>query len=322
MDLFDRYLHAVRTSLPRAQRDDIIRELSEDLHAQAADREEALGHPLTAADHEAILRQFGHPMLLASRYRPQRHLIGAALMPFYVFALKVAFGIVVAVHVVSAAAMLLAGRPPADIITSFVKLPIGAGLTVFGWVTLAFALIDLNVKQFRFVIDWDPRTLPPVRPATLSRAALISEIVFTTAFILWWAAIPRYPSLLFGPASSLIAVGAAWQTYYLPVLLVSTVALVVKWINVVRPDWLSLRSLALIGTNVASLILLRFLLREDDLIVGVAGSGGDAIAAIVNPLIFISMAIAGVVTAIETAVEVFRLMRRWLGPASVVVRQG
>src|SRR5262245_40375299 len=125
MSLIDRYLQAVATSLPRAQRDDIIRELSEELHAQVEDREAALGRPLTPADEEALVRQFGHPLLLASRYRPQRHLIGAPLMPFYWFALKVALGITLAVHVVSAGVMFAAGRPAADAIASLVRLPVG-----------------------------------------------------------------------------------------------------------------------------------------------------------------------------------------------------
>ena len=69
MTLIDRYLHAVRSFLPASRQDDIIRELAEDIHAQAADREEALGRPLTDAETGALLRQFGHPMLLAAKCR-------------------------------------------------------------------------------------------------------------------------------------------------------------------------------------------------------------------------------------------------------------
>ena len=39
MTLIDRYLHAVRSFLPASRQDDIIRELSDDIYSQAADRE-------------------------------------------------------------------------------------------------------------------------------------------------------------------------------------------------------------------------------------------------------------------------------------------
>ena len=53
--LIDRYLQNVRVSLPAARRDDIVRELAEDIRAQVADREEELGRALTEDEQEALL---------------------------------------------------------------------------------------------------------------------------------------------------------------------------------------------------------------------------------------------------------------------------
>lgn len=50
MELLDRYLQAVRFWLPKAQQQDIIAELSSDLHSQIEDRETELGRPLNEAD--------------------------------------------------------------------------------------------------------------------------------------------------------------------------------------------------------------------------------------------------------------------------------
>src|SRR5215470_3162713 len=90
MDLVDRYVNAVRTFLPKAQQDDIIKELSGNIRAEMEDREDELGRPLTEDEQEAILQQHGHPMIVAGRYQPNqgsvafgRQLIGTALFPFY-----------------------------------------------------------------------------------------------------------------------------------------------------------------------------------------------------------------------------------------------
>ena len=59
MDLVERYLNAVRFWLPKAQKQDIISELSEDIRSQVEEREAALGRTLAAADLEAILKEIG-----------------------------------------------------------------------------------------------------------------------------------------------------------------------------------------------------------------------------------------------------------------------
>ena len=81
--LIERYLQNVRLSLPAARREDIVRELAEDIRTQIADREEELGRTLTEDEQEAVLKHFGHPLALATRYGPQRHVIGPALFPVY-----------------------------------------------------------------------------------------------------------------------------------------------------------------------------------------------------------------------------------------------
>ena len=76
MELIDRYLHAVKFWLPKAQRDDIIAELSEDIRSQIEDKEAELGRKADDGDVAAILKKCGHPLLVAQRYLPQEHLIG------------------------------------------------------------------------------------------------------------------------------------------------------------------------------------------------------------------------------------------------------
>lgn len=88
MDMLDRYLQAVRFFLPAQQQDDIVRELSENLISQMDNQEEELGRPLDEAEQAAILRQHGHPMVVAGRYRSQQQLIGPIFFPLYLFCIS------------------------------------------------------------------------------------------------------------------------------------------------------------------------------------------------------------------------------------------
>ena len=121
--LIDRYLQNVRVSLPAARRDDIIRELAEDIRAQIADREEELGRALTDDEQEAVLKHFGHPLVLATRYGPQRHVIGPALFPVYWMTLKIALGGALAVNVAIAIALLVGGSPAGRAIGHLASFP-------------------------------------------------------------------------------------------------------------------------------------------------------------------------------------------------------
>src|SRR5689334_3506824 len=90
MELLDRYLHAIKFWLPRKQQDDIIAEISEDLHSQIEDHESQLGRKLSDNEVAALLRKRGRPLLVANGYSPQHSLIGPVLFPIYVLVLKIA----------------------------------------------------------------------------------------------------------------------------------------------------------------------------------------------------------------------------------------
>ena len=75
MELLDRYLQSVKWLLPKEQKKDILAELSEDIRSQIEEKEAELGRRLDESDLEAILRRWGHPMLVAQRYLPQQYLI-------------------------------------------------------------------------------------------------------------------------------------------------------------------------------------------------------------------------------------------------------
>lgn len=314
MDLFERYLHAVRSFLPKRQRDDVIRELSEDLRSQVEEREAELGRSLTQAEQKEILRQWGHPVLLASRYQPQRQLVGPAVFPIYWLILKVALGIAVLVHVIAAAVLLANGKPPGEVIARLVTLPFGPLLMVFAWVTVVFAVLDRSVPRLAFITKWNPSSLPEVETsATPSMASRVGEVAMATMFVLWLAAMPHYQWLIFGPAATLIELGPVWSEIHLTLLVLASAGLAVSWVNLLYPQRRTFRLAAKVAGNIVSVLVFWFLVNADALIVPAESAGaGGAVAAAVNRgvrIAFMVVVIAGLVEALRDGMRLIRRLR-------------
>jgi len=262
--LIERYLQNVRLSLPAARREDIIRELAEDIRTQVADREEELGRALSEDEQEALLKHFGHPLALATRYGPQRHVIGPALFPVYWMTLKIALGGALAVNVAIAIAWLATGSPAGRAVGHLVTFPFTIGVATFGWVTLVFALLDLNLPRLLEHAWADLKVVALPRPEGKGRRwTLLAEIVGSSIFLIWWLAIPRSPVLLFGPAAAFLAPAPIFHQLYVPITAIWLASLVVLWAVLLRPDWARVRTFGRFLTDGLSLVLATILLRTD-----------------------------------------------------------
>ena len=82
MDLIERYLAAAARNLPGQLAADITAELRDVLLSRVEEQEATLGRPIDRAELEKILIDFGHPLVVAGRYRKVQHLIGPAVFPF------------------------------------------------------------------------------------------------------------------------------------------------------------------------------------------------------------------------------------------------
>jgi len=268
--LIDRYLQTVRRSLSTPRRDDIVRELAEDLHERVADREAALGRPLTDDETKALLEQLGHPLALATRYGPQRHVIGPALFPIYWTTLKISLGGSALVNLAIAIALLVSGASPARALGPLAAFPFTIAIIVFGWVTLIFALIDLNLPRLVSTAGFELRGLMD-RPSTAPtgpprRWTILAEIVGSTIFLGWWLAIPQAPFLVFGPAAAFLALAPVWQQVHLPMAALWLASLALLWAVLLRPDWARGSVISRLGSDVLGLSIAFILLRADALV--------------------------------------------------------
>jgi hypothetical protein len=319
MDLLDRYLQAVRFFLPRAQHDDIIRELKENLVSQMEDREEELGRPLTAHERAEILRRHGHPMLVAGRYRSKQVLIGAAFFPIYLFVLKLGLGAALAITIlVGVLDALVHGDAVNRMVNSVLALP-GRAMMVFAWTTLSFAALDWAQSRIRVWESWNPNHLPKLasRENQLSRFDALFECLAATGAFVWLLLIPRSQGLLLGPAASIVTLAPIWTTIYPAVLalLLGTIALSLT--NFLRPIWTPARSYARIALHATSIAIFIVLLRAGEWVAAkdvALGSGSpQRFVEIANRAIEIGLGIAIVLGAIEIVREAYRLTSRRKG---------
>ena len=333
MDMLDRYLQAVKFFLPAKQQDDIVRELSENLISRMEDREEELGRPLDEAEQAAILREHGHPMLVAGRYRTRRHLIGPTFFPLYVFALKMGLGVALLVTAVLAVVTAaLHGDPFRRLLEAMLAFP-GRGLMVFAWTTLGFAALDFAATQVRFVGDWDPRKLPKVvsEEQQIPRLKTLCELSFMLVCVVWLLMLPRSPWLILGPVAALVQYAPVWRVVYVPMVLLALATAALTVIDFVRQYRTSSRELMRVAISVGSLIVFVFLAQAGDLFLprtaAATPEGVDLaqVVDIVNATFRIGMAVAAVITLIEIWRGV-RRARRWNGapltPGSAHARAG
>src|SRR4029077_5752551 len=228
MQIVDRYLQSVKSCLPAAQADDIVKELSENISSQIEDKEGELDRPLTELEVEAILKQHGHPLVVASRYRQEqrsvsfgRQIIGPALFPFYLRVLKFNLGLTGVIVFVIFAALFASGQP----IGTFPQVFFYQPLIQFAIVTVIFWLMDQHFTKFPD--RWDPRkpygmrspamTLPEDSPP-LPRAKPISQLIGLAVALIWLRAVQHFQFLIFGPAAAFLSLSPAWSRFYVPIV--------------------------------------------------------------------------------------------------------
>src|SRR6266478_1948978 len=206
--------------LPEAQREDIIRELSEDIRSEMEDKEAELRRPLTEAEQQAILKRRGNPAFLAARFRQDHRsvafgpqLIGPVLFPFYIKVLSFNLGLTFIIIGTIFFTLSVSGQNITfHAIFSSVFLQLLIQLSA---VTLIFSLIQRHLNKYpdswnlggmgdgvhvdlKFASDMK---LAKRTDRQVSRFESVSIIVASAVALVWLAEVRRHPFLIFGPAA-------------------------------------------------------------------------------------------------------------------------
>jgi len=327
-DLVDRYLQAVGFWLPRAQKQDILAEISEDLRSQIEDREAKLRRALTESEVAEILKQRGRPIFVAGQFLPQRSLIGPTLYPIYVFVLKIValcyvipwllvwFGILL-FHRTEAAAHLSGEWNSLPTLWMVV-------FTQFGIITLIFAAIDRAIDRASLkgscTSDWDPRKLPKIRVEAPKnpRVNSVACLVFAVLGLLWILAIPDNPFLILGPAAVFLKAAPVGHLVYWPIVALAIATIFEHGFILMRPNLTWFPPIFRIATTLLTAWIVGNLLRTRIYVLPTDQKFAE-VAAIVNVCILISAGMWAACLVVQLLVygwQAFREIRRAMEPAT------
>ena len=164
MELVERYLHAIRLWLPLgAPRDDILRELSDDIHSEVDERRGSRA-AIDESEVASILKARGHPMTVAARFVQGDALVGPALYPMLRLVLRIVLGyVLVPVFAMIALVTLAASAHPFSAVLGVAFVALQMFVTSFGVIVLVFAILERQADTAPMLANWDPRKLPKVR---------------------------------------------------------------------------------------------------------------------------------------------------------------
>lgn len=322
-NLIERYLQNVKFALPKTQQTDVIRELTDDILSQVEEKEDALGRPLTEDEQVALLKQIGHPMLLAARYRKQQYLIGPAIFPIYWIVLRLLLLIVLFGMAVTSIVLAATGNSVATSLRPLAQFPMG-GLTTFAWVTIVFVLMERFESKFNLFAKWDPRSLPTI-PKTEKHASTsetVATLVFSAILGAWWLVALKHQFWIFGPGVSFMRFAPVFQTLY-PLFVVQVFTDVLRnGLALFRPGWDKIRIAITVVYRLVGMLVLLVLVNAPDVLVA-----GEAVKPELQPVLkginhvaHLCIIVAIVVTVAQAAWELYRyFIRDRKGGRQVVV---
>jgi len=276
MELLDRYLQAVRSYLLRRRRDDIVKELGDNILSQMEDKAEELGRPLTQAEQATILKLHGHPLIAAAPYRklPLQQLIGPTLFPLYWYAVQAMALAVFAFHLVLAAVLsLVRGSALEGLVGAWGSFWLWM-LAGVGGLTICFGLIEyFGGGKIPFTETFDPLDLPEIRKPGPQRSNSVVELVMGALFLVGW------PIFLHsrGPAFtglSPVRLAPTWLRFEVPMLLIVVLGMAAAFVALFRPQYPRLRAGLRLASAIAGVVTFYLFVLTGEFIV--AGPGAAA----------------------------------------------
>jgi len=256
MDMFERYLQAVRKYLPWQRQDDIVAELRANLESQREEREAELGRSLTEGEMIDWLKELGPPVQMAGRYQPPRYLIGPGIFPMYWHILRlVMLWLSVGYAISIVARVLIESHGPDWVARQIAQYP-SVLLMAAAWVTAVFVVFEYISARYpekcpdflALTPRWSPTNLPPIdrepplgsKPRTLATA--IAEFVVQFALLVWMLLIPSHPVVVLGPGAGFLEHSPVRLTHIAIVFFWTIVAfgliqLVWQGFNLTRGTW-------------------------------------------------------------------------------------
>jgi len=325
VELLDRYLYEVRRYLPPAQQDDIIAELSDTIQSQFEERERLLGRPLTDSEEASIVKAFGHPKIVASRYQPAQYLIGPEIYPFYWYTLKIALAAALGLELLGAliAALLNPSPLPAFIKNIAVMWPtifLVLGVVTFIFVALERTGSSSNVVAKLGIDKWNPRALPRAAYGEVPRFSLLFEALANILFMLWlldFLPLRQAVGSVINAAGggkvlAPLALAPSWHPLFVLAFAAAALVVLQDFVLLLFPAQTKLRAAALLIANVLMVIGACLVLTSRSFVVVAqpATPAYTVAAQALNQIAFISLAIFAIAIIIAAAFNIRTLLQR------------
>ena len=257
MDLIDRYLAAIARRLPADKASDIVAEIQDDLLSRIEAREEALGRPLERREVSALIKEMGHPLIVAARYRPAQYLIGPDAFPFFVATLRiVAMFLVVALAVGAGANVIFGHVPLARAFAQSVTGLLSSAMLTFGTVVAIFYALERAGFPADHLRKWRPEELPETRDKQPGAWCSAFEVAVGLYAILWWCGVAPLPLLYTNVKGLTLVPDPLWTGLWWPVLALMVARLAYNLVQWLRPRWKMVRGMLSVATALGGLALL------------------------------------------------------------------
>lgn len=315
-DLLERYLSAVERRLPKETASDIIAELRDVISARIEAKEAELNRAASKDEIAEILKAYGHPVVVASRYSGNDYVIGPNYYPWFWHVQRIAVGAAIAIAFGITAIRALGADEPFRAAMRGVNGAIEAALITFAVVTALFIAAERTKLDLKWADKWDPKSLPRdhIRePKSLFESGI--TVVFDIVFILFWVKVVQFPSEIpvKDGASVELAFSPTWDAVYWPILVLAAAALVVHVSDLLHPAWSRLRSVMTIVGHVIGLAILWVLYQSQPLILvtplNADAAEAEKIFGTVEGVVDIWMGVTGVIWAVTIGFEIWRLWR-------------
>lgn len=262
MDLVERYIAAIKFWLPAKSRDDIAAELAEDIRCEIEETERQKGRKLSEDEVSDLLKERGAPVAVASRYLPQRSLIGPEIMPVYLFVLKIVATICLAPLVI---AWIAAPYVRDNVFGQLLMAPASSLLTAFAVVTIIFAVIEHNGIIPAKTQNWNPQTLPPViQRGRIKRSDSIGDIIGSIVIV--WLFFAGYLSRNeYWGFDSHIVLSPQWVSFWQIILVLVLAETALASVNLFRPVWTTPKILLRLAIDLAKTGAFYWLLQSNPL---------------------------------------------------------
>jgi|SRR5277367_1362538 len=266
MEILESYLRAVKRCLPRAQSDDIIKELSDELRSQLEEQQSALGRPFTDEETMAFFKQQGDPMTVARRYRQDHRslslgweLIGPELFPIYLIMLS--FNLTLSIAAVIVVSLII--HVPITL-NAFI-VPVLAQIICL---TVVFTVLNLIRRKFPQPWYYPPAELAPMLP--VSRWYSLVGLIMWSTVAVWWLALPHYQQMILGSGAAHLRLASTWHRFYVPILLLVLASIAQRILSLLRPNWTWVVPMTRMPINAAAVPILYVLVFKSPTLVVLA----------------------------------------------------